>query len=170
MEYMVTFEDGTEGYLSHHGTKGMHWGVWNAETRARYADEGKTPQGGGGMSEEDKEEVLRENGIENMHRTAAQKQVDDDYKQSSRERLAVQAKKGNFGGDATSRVRAADGYLKARAAANSQPGFLSKQYQSKYGRVTHTAIQRYSIYARSTINMAKNGKAAVKTVMKRMQQ
>ena len=170
MDFLITFEDGSSAYLEHYGVKGMHWGVWNAETRARYADEGKTPQGGGGMSEEDKEEVLRENGIENMHRTAAQTQVDDDYKQSSRERLAVQAKKGNFGGDATSRVRAADGYLKARAAANSQPGFLSKQYQSKYGRVTHTAIQRYSIYARSTINMAKNGKAAVKTVMKRMQQ
>lgn len=165
MEYMVTFEDGTEGYLSHHGMKGMHWGVWNAETRARYADEGKTPQGGGGMSDEDEEEVLRENGIENMHRTAAQKQVDADYKQSSRERLAVQAKKGNFGGDATSRVRAADGYLKARAAANKRPGFLSKEY-SKSNR---PAIKRYITYARSTVASVKNGKAAVKTVLKRMQ-
>lgn len=36
MEYKITFEDGTEGYLEHFGVKGMHWGVWNAETRARY--------------------------------------------------------------------------------------------------------------------------------------
>ena len=28
-------------YLKHYGVKGMHWGVWNAETRARYA-EGKS--------------------------------------------------------------------------------------------------------------------------------
>ncbi len=30
-----TFEDGSE-YLVHHGVKGMKWGVWNAETRAKY--------------------------------------------------------------------------------------------------------------------------------------
>lgn len=35
MEYNVIFSDGTKGYLSHHGVKGMHWGVWNSETRAR---------------------------------------------------------------------------------------------------------------------------------------
>lgn len=26
-----------ELYLAHHGIKGMHWGVWNADTRARYS-------------------------------------------------------------------------------------------------------------------------------------
>lgn len=35
MEYYVTFSDGTSAYLEHFGVKGMHWGVWNAETRAR---------------------------------------------------------------------------------------------------------------------------------------
>lgn len=35
MEYNVMFSDGTKGYLSHHGVKGMHWGVWNDDTRAR---------------------------------------------------------------------------------------------------------------------------------------
>lgn len=35
--YIVTFEDGSEAYLEHHGVKGMKWGVWNAETRARRA-------------------------------------------------------------------------------------------------------------------------------------
>ena len=34
MEYKLTFEDGSEA-LMHHGTKGMKWGVWNAETAAR---------------------------------------------------------------------------------------------------------------------------------------
>ena len=35
MDYVLTFEDGSSGYLSHHGIKGMKWGVWNEETRAR---------------------------------------------------------------------------------------------------------------------------------------
>ena len=34
-EYKFTFEDGSEA-LAHHGVKGMKWGVWNAETKARY--------------------------------------------------------------------------------------------------------------------------------------
>lgn len=36
MEYLIHFEDGSEGYLAHHGIKGMKWGVWNAETASRY--------------------------------------------------------------------------------------------------------------------------------------
>ena len=35
MRFKLTFEDSTNGYLAHHGIKGMHWGVWNEETRAR---------------------------------------------------------------------------------------------------------------------------------------
>ena len=35
MDYKFVFEDGTEA-LAHHGIKGMKWGVWNAETAARY--------------------------------------------------------------------------------------------------------------------------------------
>lgn len=35
MEYKLTFVDGSNGYLEHFGVKGMHWGVWNDETRAR---------------------------------------------------------------------------------------------------------------------------------------
>ena len=43
MEYHVTFEDGSDGYLAHHGVLGMKWGVRNAETRERYAREGGSP-------------------------------------------------------------------------------------------------------------------------------
>ena len=35
MSYKLTFEDGSSAYLEHFGVKGMHWGVWNDETRAR---------------------------------------------------------------------------------------------------------------------------------------
>lgn len=35
MGCLVTFEDGSSAFLSHHGVKGMKWGVWNEETRAR---------------------------------------------------------------------------------------------------------------------------------------
>ena len=35
MDYKLTFEDGSDGYLKHFGVKGMHWGVWNEETRQR---------------------------------------------------------------------------------------------------------------------------------------
>lgn len=37
MDYIVTFEDGSSGYLAHHGVKGMKWGKWNPETQARYS-------------------------------------------------------------------------------------------------------------------------------------
>ena len=37
MDILITFEDGSDSYLVHHGIKGMKWGVWNAETRARKA-------------------------------------------------------------------------------------------------------------------------------------
>ena len=39
MDYKFTFEDGSEA-LAHHGVKGMKWGVWNAETRAKYGSAG----------------------------------------------------------------------------------------------------------------------------------
>ena len=57
MPYRLTFEDGSDGYLEHHGVQGMHWGIWNAETRARYSAEGKTQQGGGCLSDEDVDEL-----------------------------------------------------------------------------------------------------------------
>lgn len=37
MDILVTFEDGSSAYLEHHGVRGMHWGVRNAETQAKYA-------------------------------------------------------------------------------------------------------------------------------------
>ena len=37
MAYLVTFEDGSSGYLQHYGVKGMKWGVWNESTRNRYS-------------------------------------------------------------------------------------------------------------------------------------
>ena len=37
MDILATFEDGSSAYLEHFGVKGMKWGVWNAETRARRA-------------------------------------------------------------------------------------------------------------------------------------
>ena len=62
MEYLVTFDDGSSAFLSHHGTKGMKWGVWNPETAARYA--AKAPQGGGGggipEDEEDEDQNKRD--------------------------------------------------------------------------------------------------------------
>ena len=164
MDFAVRFEDGSDGYLAHHGVQGMHWGIWNAETRARYAEEGKAQQGGGGMSDEEKEEVLRENGLEGTHRTQAIKQVEEDRKNNARDRLSAQARLGKFGGDATSRVNAANGYLKARAVANSRPGFLSNEYRN-YGI---PAVKRFSVYAKSTANMVKNGKTAASNVLNRI--
>ena len=41
-EFKLTFEDGSDGYLEHFGVKGMHWGVRNSETLARYNRERKT--------------------------------------------------------------------------------------------------------------------------------
>lgn len=44
MDYLVQYEDGSSGYLSHHGIKGMKWGVWNSETSARYKGSKPDPQ------------------------------------------------------------------------------------------------------------------------------
>lgn len=38
--YVVHYSDGSEGYLAHYGVKGMKWGVWNEDTRARYGFNG----------------------------------------------------------------------------------------------------------------------------------
>lgn len=40
MEYMLCFDDGSEAFLAHYGVKGMKWGKWNSETRARYMGAG----------------------------------------------------------------------------------------------------------------------------------
>lgn len=37
MVYKLTFEDGSDGYLSHHGVLGMHWGIRNSETERKYS-------------------------------------------------------------------------------------------------------------------------------------
>lgn len=39
MDYKFTFEDGSAA-IAHYGVKGMKWGQWNPETRARYAGAG----------------------------------------------------------------------------------------------------------------------------------
>lgn len=54
MEYLVTFDDGSSAFLAHHGVKGMKWGRWNAETKAKYGMD--APQGGGAVDEEDEED------------------------------------------------------------------------------------------------------------------
>lgn len=35
MKYRFTFDDGSEA-LIHYGVRGMKWGIWNSETRAKY--------------------------------------------------------------------------------------------------------------------------------------
>lgn len=37
MEYLLTFDNGSQAMLEHSGVKGMKWGVWNAETKVRYS-------------------------------------------------------------------------------------------------------------------------------------
>lgn len=45
MDYMLTFEDGSTGYLAHHGVKGMQWGVLNAKNAKEYAKYGRKTGG-----------------------------------------------------------------------------------------------------------------------------
>ena len=51
MDMVVTFEDGSTAYLEHHGIKGMKWGVWNEETRARRMGGGLSIRKKSGSSE-----------------------------------------------------------------------------------------------------------------------
>ena len=43
-------------YLAHHGVKGMHWGVWNDETKRKYGLL-KTAAGGGVGGDDDEEDT-----------------------------------------------------------------------------------------------------------------
>lgn len=36
MEYLIHYANGEEAFLAHHGVKGMHWGVRNEDTLAKY--------------------------------------------------------------------------------------------------------------------------------------
>ncbi len=54
MDYLVTFEDGSTGYLAHHGVMGMKWGVRNAETQAKYAGKSGSATRRGGLSADTK--------------------------------------------------------------------------------------------------------------------
>ena len=46
MEYVLRYTNGLSRYLIHSGVKGMKWGVWNAETAAKYSAKAKRGVGG----------------------------------------------------------------------------------------------------------------------------
>lgn len=162
MPYKLTFEDGSDGYLEHYGTKGMHWGVWNAETRLRYQNEGNTSGGGGGGSDDEQEIMDDEYGITGMSRDAARKKVIEDHKKTERERLAIQSKKGNFGGSASSRLRSRESLMVGLSAANKHP----KDARSYGGKKNWSYIKTD---IKSTVKIVSNGKKAVYKAFKRAQ-
>lgn len=65
MAILSLFEDDSSAYLSHYGVKGMKWGVWNEETKARRLGFNPTEagEGGGGgiLLDEQNEEEEKEN-------------------------------------------------------------------------------------------------------------
>ena len=77
-EYVFTFEDGSE-VLAHHGVKGMKWGVWNAETRARYAGTSsvKLASAGGAASAGSSDEELEKRVNEELEK------MKESYKEST---------------------------------------------------------------------------------------
>lgn len=126
MEYLLTFEDGSAAYLTHHGVKGMHWGVWNAETKLKYGNEGKIQQqGGGGNDDEevdedgytqsDREEMA---GIKPwMTKEEAKKHVTDLHNKYNKLAFESNSKRGNVGNtEVINRQR--QGYLYDLATAN----------------------------------------------------
>ena len=40
-DYLITMDTG-EKFLAHYGVRGMKWGQWNAETKARYSNAGNS--------------------------------------------------------------------------------------------------------------------------------
>jgi hypothetical protein len=50
MDYLISFDDGSSGYLSHHGVMGMKWGQRSAETQLKYqsGNGGQVKPGSGG--------------------------------------------------------------------------------------------------------------------------
>lgn len=59
MEYFLVYANGDSAYLTHSGVKGMKWGVWNSETRARYAGDKGSAKFNKDMSKLDKLETRR---------------------------------------------------------------------------------------------------------------
>lgn len=93
MDYIVTFVDDSQA-LMHWGVKGMHWGVWNAETAAKYGQAGSSgPGGGGGGGDDDEDEVsdewLKENGLTREQWEKA--------REEKRQRLAKAQEDGDLG-------------------------------------------------------------------------
>ena len=124
MEFKVTFEDGSSAYLEHHGVMGMHWGVRNAETQAKYAS------GNGGQ--------LRGKGS----RPYSSK------KSSSNDAMMNLARKGGFGlagiayakhkdkqasGGAREKKRASSGVDKAKTKKSSSDSMMNLARKGGFG-------------------------------------
>lgn len=95
MDYILRFSDGSDGILTHSGVKGMKWGVWNEETKARYngtknltaggssKDESQSVSGGGGgivdedeiLTDEFMDKYAKENGLNLKNMTREQKKI-----------------------------------------------------------------------------------------------
>ena len=79
MDYLVVYANDTLGYLSHHGTKGMKWGVWNEETRKRYTSSYPTIDGYTKKKLGYKDDVVIPKG-EKVYRTSKNKKDTGDWR------------------------------------------------------------------------------------------
>ena len=72
MDYLITFEDGSTGYLAHYGVKGMKWGIWNEDTAKRYGSSGlgiDVASGGGGMLPEKENEMTEDEDMAEINKS-----------------------------------------------------------------------------------------------------
>ena len=113
MDYLITFDDGSDAVLSHHGVKGMHWGIWNAATQAKY---GQTAPTGGkrpdDRTEEEAEADEQELDIKSwMSKEDAKRQILKGQQTKSAREMAKASLSNKKGASAVSRLRSTDALL-----------------------------------------------------------
>lgn len=133
MDYKLTFEDGSDAILTHHGVKGMHWGIWNPETRARYTEEGRMPPAGGGGSDEDEEEKKRQE--EHEQELRDKREMYTERKRRSKEyHMESSLNKSEYNGDV-------EGYRKAQERTDAFYGRKGKQAQATEAKRRRTSAE-----------------------------
>ena len=126
--YILAFEDGSEAYLSHHGVKGMHWGVRNAETQAKYS-------------------ASQYGSLNRRQRRQYEKQLNREYKsdiQAAKQQYkSDKANSKNFSG----KLRARGRYGRAKSSAKYKRDVEAYGAGKKYKRSAYNADKIY--YGRS---------------------